>query len=411
MKRRHFVSETYSVIKLKIFIRYFTLFLIITISFLSSPLWAKDSHFRTQSNEDSIEPMISHGIDLLYSWEFNQAERLFNRIITLKPEDPIGYFYLSMVTWSKLASGFWSPEVVQQFLKRTEHTISIARRKIARDNTDSDAYFFLGGALGFKGRLQLMRHKWFSSYFLAAEAIEALKTCKEMDPDNMDVLYGLGTYEYYTAHLSGILKFLTYLFLYRGDKEEGLKKLHIAAENALYSSTEAKSQLLHVYLFLESDLHKARTMAKDLVEQFPNDPRYRFLLGVVHIRMDFYSDFSEVLDYLYARARNDNTLMSPIWKNRAIYLETVYHLYYGQLEQARTKLLKLLSSTNPALDPFMSAWPLVKIGMSYDLEGDREKAIECYNLVLSMENGAGAQFLAEKLIDKPPEKEDPFLGY
>ena len=227
----------------------------------------------------------------------------------------------------------------------------------------------------------------------------------------MDVLYGLGTYEYYTAHLSGILKFLTYLFLYRGDKEEGLKKLHIAAENALYSSTEAKSQLLHVYLFLESDLHKARTMAKDLVEQFPNDPRYRFLLGVVHIRMDFYSDFSEVLDYLYARARNDNTLMSPIWKNRAIYLETVYHLYYGQLEQARTKLLKLLSSTNPALDPFMSAWPLVKIGMSYDLEGDREKAIECYNLVLSMENGAGAQFLAEKLIDKPPEKEDPFLGY
>jgi hypothetical protein len=49
--------------------------------------------------------------------------------------------------------------------------------------------------------------------------------------------------------------------------------------------------------------------------------------------------------------------------------------------------------------------------MSYDLEGKRDTALGLYRQVLKMENGAGAQFLAEKCIDGAPKKGDPFLGY
>ena len=59
----------------------------------------------------------------------------------------------------------------------------------------------------------------------------------------------------------------------------------------------------------------------------------------------------------------------------------------------------------------MIAWPLLKIGMSHDLEGNRERAIEYYRRVLDMENGAGAQFLAKKLLEDPLKKNDPFIGY
>ena len=59
----------------------------------------------------------------------------------------------------------------------------------------------------------------------------------------------------------------------------------------------------------------------------------------------------------------------------------------------------------------MIAWPLLKIGMSYDLENKRKMALDYYNNILEMKNGAGAQFLAEKYIDEPPERGDPFLGY
>jgi hypothetical protein len=56
-------------------------------------------------------------------------------------------------------------------------------------------------------------------------------------------------------------------------------------------------------------------------------------------------------------------------------------------------------------------WSLLKIGMSHDLKGDRVKAMTHYDLILKLENPAGAQFLAKKLIDEPPKKDDPFLGY
>jgi len=62
-------------------------------------------------------------------------------------------------------------------------------------------------------------------------------------------------------------------------------------------------------------------------------------------------------------------------------------------------------------DPEMIAWPLIKIGMSYDLEKNREEAVKYYNQVLDMENGSGAQFLAKKLLHSPLKTGDPFIGY
>jgi tetratricopeptide (TPR) repeat protein len=173
------------------------LFTFISLFILTSvPINSYSAAIINQSQQDLN---IIKGIDLLYSWEFNQAEGIFLDIVKQQPQDPIGYFYLSMVTWSQLAAGFWSPEVVAEFLKRTEKTISVARKQIQYNEADSSTYFFLGGALGFKGRLQLMQHKWLSAYFLAAEAIEAFNTCLKRDPDNKDVLFGIGIYDYYNV--------------------------------------------------------------------------------------------------------------------------------------------------------------------------------------------------------------------
>ena len=71
----------------------------------------------------------------------------------------------------------------------------------------------------------------------------------------------------------------------------------------------------------------------------------------------------------------------------------------------------ILSDNDPETDPLMAAWPLLKLGMSYDLENNRDKALEFYARVLDLKNGAGAQFLAEKYINKPIVQRDPFLGF
>jgi hypothetical protein len=100
-----------------------------------------------------------------------------------------------------------------------------------------------------------------------------------------------------------------------------------------------------------------------------------------------------------------------MWANQALYLEASYHLFRNQPDQARAKLDALLAQVDPVTDPAMAVWPLLKRGMSYDLEGKRDSALEIYRSILTLENGAGAQFLAEKGIDEAINKGDPFLGY
>ena len=355
---------------------------------------------------------VINGIERLFDWEFESAEKIFNRMIAGKPEDPIGYFYLAMVSWSRLEFGFWSPEIVNAYNERIEQTISVARRKARRGKADSFTYFYLGGALGFKGQFELMEKKWISSFFLALDAIDALKTCRKMDPKNRDVLFGLGIYDYYTARLSGVLKILTSLLVHKGNKEEGLKKLKLAAEEAVYSSFEAKGLLLRIYLFMEPLPHEARPLAEELTMKFKKNARFKYLQGVAYIRLGMENEYLEVLDSLRNRGRKETSpKKAAIWDNRALYLEATHHLFHGRYHQARTILDLILAKVDPSADPAMVTWPLLKKGMSHDLEGERGKALGYYSRILKMENCGEAQILAEKYIKKAIGANNPFLGY
>jgi tetratricopeptide (TPR) repeat protein len=396
-------------------LRVIILALEISFLFVCIPLIpAQSSEARnTKSKATPVNHAIIKGIELLYDWKFDEAEDVFNKIIAEKPKDPAGYFYLAMVTWSRLASGFWSSEMVEQYGERIDKAIFIADKKIKEDKADAFTYFYLGGALGFKGRFQLMRRKWLSSFFLALEAIKALETCQKMDPDNKDVLLGLGIFDYYTARLSGVLKFLSYLLIHEGNKEEGLRKLHVAAEEAIYSSIEAKSLLLHIYLFLEDAHHtEALVLAKELAERFDQAPRNKYLEGVAYIRIGDENKYREVLDCFRKRASHENSRYNAsMWGRRVQYLQATHCLVRRQLDKARSNLDIILSQPDAKVDPLMLAWPLLKKGMSYDIEGNREEAIKYYRKIVRLKNGAGAQFLAQRYLDEPAQRGDPFLAY
>ncbi len=382
--------------------------------FLSSGISLATENSPGQSQMGSpVNEDIIRGIELLYNWDFDRAESEFDRLSKESPGDPMGYFYLAMVSWSRLASGFWTREMVEQYGRRIDRTIDVAKRAVKIAENDCFAYFYLGGALGFKGRFELMRSKYLSSFFLAQDAVKALKTSRKICPENKDVLFGLGIFDYSTANLSGVLKFLSYLLVHRGDKEEGLRKLHMAADRAIYSSIEAKSLLLHIYLFMEKDLYtKALSLSEDLTGRFPNNPRFKFLEGIAYIRLDNDSKYWEIVNFFREKSNNMPSKKEAfVWGSRGVYLEASYDLFHERIAEARSKLEAILALADPATDPSMVAWPQLKLGMSYDLEAEREKALTYYDRILKLENGAGAQFLAKKYKKKPAKPMDPLLGY
>ena len=119
-----------------------------------------------------------------------------------------------------------------------------------------------------------------------------------------------------------------------------------------------------------------------------------------------------MIKYLFFRARKARCReMASIWKKQAIYLEASGYLLHKEFKMGREKLETILSERDEENDPFMIAWPLLKMGMSHDMENDREQALIYYHLVKDRVNGGGAQYLAEKYINAAAKEGDPFLVY
>ena len=376
---------------------------------------AASAHENQQTGDRGVsksEGLILEGIHLVYDRRFPEAERVFREVIAQSPALPAGYFYLAMVSWSRLAAGFWTPGNVSEFKKRIDRAIEIAKARVDQTGGNSYDFFYLGGALGFKGRFELMKGRWMSSYFLAREAIDALKVCQEMAPDNKDVLLGLGTFDYYTARLSGFLKFITSFFLYKGDIKRGLERLNIAAEEAVFSSIETKSVLLHIYLFLQKNYAKSLSLSMELSNTFKNNPKFHLLKGVTYIRLNKDDMVKKTVAELRQKGfESEDKLSAAMWERRARYLELIHDIYGNNYPQAMEKINLLLASADPENDPAMIAWTILKKGMIYDLEGNREEAENYYEQVLNMENASGAQFIAEKYLKAPIKQGSAAIGY
>ena len=79
-------------------------------------LWLPRAEARDPATQPNIaDPDIIRGIEHIYNLEFDRAEELFRRKIAAVPNEPTSYFYLAMVSWSRLAAGFWSPDVIETY--------------------------------------------------------------------------------------------------------------------------------------------------------------------------------------------------------------------------------------------------------------------------------------------------------
>ena len=163
---------------------------------------------------------------------------------------------------------------------------------------------------------------------------------------------------------------------------------------------------------MEDDHRKALPLAREMAEKFDRNPRYKFLEGVTYVMLNMDPEYRQVVEYLRNKGESfDSKSHSFIWINQAHYLEACYDLFHFSYNEARIKLTRVLEQSDPLSDPAMVAWPLLKIGMSYDLEGKRERALEYYSRIRNMENGSGAQFLAEKFMEDPVTSGDNFIAY
>ena len=143
----------------------------------------------------------------------------------------------------------------------------IGKKKKNGEPPDEWLYFYLGGALGFRGLYRFNRNKFLSAFRDGIGAIKQLDICMKLDPNMYDAYYGLGCFYYWKSAKSRFLWFLPFV---SDERAKGIEDLITAVKKGRYTKKEARNALLRVYL--NEQLYSQTIKLADIIEkEFPED--------------------------------------------------------------------------------------------------------------------------------------------
>ncbi|MGB5848024.1 MAG: tetratricopeptide repeat protein, partial [Ignavibacteriaceae bacterium] len=243
-------------------------------------------NLQTKGQDAKFDSIVVKGIRQIYSIEFEQADKTFNKLIADYPKHPAGKFFLAMLDWWRILLDTSIEQHDELFFKKIEEVIEHCDKILDEDPENIDAMFFKGGAIGFRGRLSALRESWLSAVDDGREALPLVEEAGELEPDNIDVKLGFGIYNYYASVIPEqypIVKPLM-IFLPSGDKELGLKQLKDVAQHGKYTKYEARYFLMTLYYRLEKDFDASEEYSKILSDDFPNNPVFERWRGRIAMK-------------------------------------------------------------------------------------------------------------------------------
>lgn len=226
-------------------------------------------------SDSATMKLVREDIDYIYNLQFNESDELYKEIIKLYPGHPIIYLLRGITTyWENYPMLNTSP-ARNSFENDMHQCIKLSE---TNDEADKEAEYLLadlcarGMLLSFYSDNDLIMQVaplTISTYKYLRRAFDFTSQCT-------DLYYFTGTYNYYREaypKVYPVYKSLAFL-LPRGNEEEGLKELKIAAMNSVVMRAEAGSLLEWIYLNFENKLQESLYYSRILHENNPGNELY-----------------------------------------------------------------------------------------------------------------------------------------
>lgn len=375
--------------------------LIVIVTFLTVPAALAQS-----VGDARFDSLAREGIDHVYNFEFESAESDFGKLVRRQPHHPAGYFFLAMVDWWKILIDLDNEEQDKKFFEDLDRVIEMCDSMLEKNENDVSAIFFKGGAVGFQGRLRFHRNDYLAAANAGRKALPLVQAASTLDPNNYDILFGTGIYNYYAEVIPNEYPFLKPLLLFipPGDKKKGIAQLTASAEKGKFASTEAAYFLLQIYFFYERDYGKALVSASSLSRSYPKNVLFHRYLGRLYATLLNWPMSDEVFTEIVARSRRGQRGYSSNAEREAEYYLGASDMAGGRYDEALAhffrsdELSRSLDRNEPSGFMVMAN---LKIGNIYDVQGKRNLAIDQYNKVVDMKDYKESSTLAKQFLKAP----------
>ncbi len=376
---------------------------VLTCAIVSSSCLA----FSQTADWSKVHELTIQGIDKLYNLEIEESEHTFDEVIRIAPNDPRGHFFKSLVF-------FWvynltrDEAAYKKFFELSDKVIEICDTELDKDENNGVAKYYLGGAYGFRGLAYQRNGSTFSAAWDGRKGYSYLKEATKDAPEVYDAQFGFGLFNYLVAKVPRGFRWILSILGFSGDLEGGLESMRIAAEKGTYARNEA-TFFLATFLFNEEREDEALKYLKRIMDKYPENSLF-------------------LVTFAQWQLRRDNIDSALITAQRAVEINSRRKIKFGDefahnvlsscyftrndFEQARINIELSIEKTDNKQNIFNATY--YRLGLCYDLLGQREKALAVYEQMKKAELSSNpweyhSYRLGQKRIKSPPNEIDQML--
>lgn len=229
---------------------------------------------------ERIDSLIFRGINLVHQEKLHPAIETFQEIIKLRPEKPVGYFFVAGA-YRTIMYDYRSLAYQKEFEEYAEKAIDLGKELIESGKASSEDHFYYAGALGYLGIFKSDIGSWWSAFRLGLKAKAVMEKALEMDSTNYDAYFGLGTYHYWRSVKTKMFWWLPFV---GDDRAKGIAEIKLAIEKGKYTGREGQYALLRIYN--EERAHDTLITyfeSSGLKDYNPDDPYALWWVGLAYI--------------------------------------------------------------------------------------------------------------------------------
>ena len=226
--------------------------------------------FAQQSIIAPNDSLIQKSIEFSIQHDYENAEKIIQKIIEKYLEHPEGYFFMAATIQSKMMD-FETDRWDEDFFRFIDLTLKKANDKINTSSpTNIWAQFFKGSAFSYLAFVKGRRGKYLPAIRYGYSGITLLKKITAVHPDFYDSYFGIGTYYYWRSRFSG---FINWLPIFSDQREYGIQMVKQAAQKGKFTRYAALNELIWI-LIDAGKPGEAFNYAQKGLEKFPESRFY-----------------------------------------------------------------------------------------------------------------------------------------
>ena len=256
---------------------------------------------------DEVDPWAYAyaGQDHFYNLEYREALADFDRALAIEPRNPVFHNYVAntllfqeMYRLGLLDGNLYDasnsflevkklepdPEQIAKLKATLARVRALCEARLKENSRDTEALYALGISYAIEGSYKFTIEKsWLDALRTGSRANEFHEKLLRLDPTYHDAKLVPGVYQYVMGSIPGGVKWLAFLFGYRGSRTRGLQLMQEAMTHGKHA-TSAAAFLLAVAYTRERYHQYSRQILSSLADYYPRNPLIRLEIARTYSR-------------------------------------------------------------------------------------------------------------------------------